>query len=116
MQKTTLLTVLSASYLVLWSPAILADSIETTAANNVRFVGQTEYAGFCQAVVEDDVKVLKKNASRQVGRLASSQEAVISLVMADDGLRCNGDNLVTFAERRGARTVHDFLQARLVYE
>ncbi len=82
----------------------------------VRFIGEVEYAGFCSAVIRDDISALEKNVTRYVGKLAGSREAVLARVIAEDGLRCNGDNLIVFAQRRGAHSVHNFLTARQEYQ
>ena len=52
---------------------------------DVRFVGDTQFAGFCKAIVLDDVKVLRSSLSRNVGRIGASQREVLRLVTSEDG-------------------------------
>jgi len=84
-----------------------------TDQENVRFVGETQYAGFCKAVVLDDVKVLRSNVARNVGRIGASQREVLRMVTAENGLTCNGTNLIKFSEERNADAVRDYLTSRI---
>ncbi len=90
-------------------------SVSTLAAapgKDVRFVGDTQFSGFCKAVVMDDVRVLRANLSRNVGRIGASQREVLRLVTADNGLTCNGETLIDFSMQRGAGDVYEYLTSR----
>lgn len=87
--------------------AVNANAAEST--NDVKFVGDLEFSGFCKAVVMNDVRVLRSNVSRNVGRIAGSQREVLRIVTAEDGLTCNGISLIQFAEKREANKVREFL-------
>ncbi len=79
---------------------------------DVRFVGDTQFAGFCKAIVLDDVKVLRSSLSRNVGRIGASQREVLRLVTSEDGLTCNGISLIDFAVERDAMAVREYLTSR----
>lgn len=79
---------------------------------DVRFVGDTQFAGFCKAIVLDDIKVLRSSLSRSVGRIGGSQREVLRMVTAEDGLTCNGVNLLDFAVKREANEVREYLTSR----
>lgn len=87
------------------APAFAADK-------EYRFVGDTQFAGFCKAVATNDVRALRVNLSRNVGRIAATEREVLRMVTSDDGLTCNGENLVKFSEQRDASDVHEFLTSR----
>lgn len=90
-----------------------AATIAPVTAKEFRFIGDTQYAGFCKAVATDDVRALRANLSRNVGRIAATEREVLRMLTADDGLTCNGENLINFSVQRDASAVHDFLTARL---
>jgi len=100
--------------------ALVATAVVVVTANanaaapqkDVRFVGETQYAGFCKAVLLDDVRVLRSSVARNVGRIGSSQREVLRTVIAEDGLTCNGVNLIQFSVEREANTVHEYLTSR----
>jgi len=94
--------------------AALAFAVNANAApeKDVRFVGETQFSGFCKAVVLDDIKVLRSNLARNVGRIGASQREVLRMVTAEDGLTCNGVNLIKFSVERDANSVHEYLTSR----
>lgn len=78
----------------------------------VRFTGDTQFAGFCKAVVLDDVAVLRSSIHRSVGQVAASDRGVVRMALAEDGLTCNGTSLLEFSKQRNATEVHNFLMAQ----
>ena len=74
----------------------------------VKYSGDLDYSAFCDAVVNDDVNILKHSVSRKVGVIASSKKEVIQKLMATDGMTCNGLDLITFAEQRNATEVYKY--------
>lgn len=80
--------------------------------SKVKYKGDLEYSSFCEAVVTDDVEMLKKNLRSQVGKLAGTQKRVKTLLMSDEGVKCNGTNLKEFSKERAAKQVAAFLQAK----
>lgn len=83
-----------------------------TSEKEVRFVGETEFAGFCKAIINDDMKTFRSNLFRNIGRIGDSQRQVLRLVTSETGLTCNGSNLIQFSAERGADTVYEFLTSR----
>ncbi len=93
---------------------LVASSFAQAAEPNkpVRFEGDVQFANFCKAVVLDDVRILRSSLARNVGRIGGSQREVLRLVTAEDGLTCNGTNLVEFSRQREANSVYQYLTAR----
>ncbi len=95
--------------------ATFAFTISANAAaphKQVRFVGETQFAGFCKAVVNDDIKVLRASLSRNVGRIGASHREVLRTVTSEEGLTCNGSSLIEFSVERDANAVHEYLTTR----
>lgn len=95
--------------------AVMACSVSANAAapqKEVRFVGETQFAGFCKAIINDDIRVLRSNLSRNVGRIGASQREVLRLVTSEEGLTCNGSSLIEFSVERDADSIYEFLTSR----
>lgn len=95
--------------------ATLSFAVNASAAatqKEVRFIGETEFAGFCKAIINDDIRTLRSSLSRSVGRIGDSQRQVLRVITSDTGLTCNGSNLIDFSVERGADSVHEFLISR----
>ena len=105
--KSTLVT----SALVVTSA--MAFSVSAAAPQkDVRFVGETQFAGFCKAIINDDIKVLRSSLSRNVGRIGASQREVLRMVTSEEGLTCNGSSLIEFSVERDANAVYEYLTSR----
>ncbi|WP_018981537.1 hypothetical protein [Salinimonas chungwhensis] len=102
--KTLLLT---AGLLSLSQPA-MAHEKETV----IKFEGDTAFSGFCKAVVLDDIRILRSSIQRSIGNVAANDRAVVRRITAEDGLKCNGSNLLEFSDEREARQVKSFLTAQ----
>lgn len=85
--------------------AHLSNNVE----NNVRYVGNIDYVGFCKAVVEDDVALLKAKVAHKVGTIALSRRGVLKKLTAEDGMSCNGESLIEFSEQYHAEQVKAYL-------
>ncbi|MDC8831235.1 DUF3718 domain-containing protein [Alteromonas gilva] len=90
----------------------VASASADVTADGVRFIGDTEFAGFCKAVVKDDVRLLRTSVSRNIGLIGASQREVLKVVKAENGVTCNGVSLVEFSQSRDASNVYQFLTAR----
>ena len=86
--------------------------IQTAALENVKFIGDVRYAGYCKAILEDNVSAIRQVANRSVGEVAGSRRGVIRLVSSDNGVTCNGKNLVQFSLEKNATDVHAYLVAQ----
>ena len=106
--KNVIKSVLLATVLATSASTAMAD----VTAEGVRFTGDTEFAGFCKAVVKDDVRLLRSAVARNVGLIGSSQREVLRVINAEGGVTCNGVSLVEFSETRAASSVYQFLTAR----
>ena len=106
---------LSKALNLLAATATVAFTINANAAapqKDIRFVGETQFAGFCIAIVNDDVRVLRSSLSRNVGRIGASQREVLRMVTSEEGLTCNGSSLIEFSVERDANAVHEYLTSR----
>ena len=77
--------------------------------DKVKYAGDLGYKHFCEAVIKDDVKMLKRSVRKKVGLIASSSQAVLKKLTASNGVECNGVNLVSFSEQREALQVYQYL-------
>jgi hypothetical protein len=103
MKKLIALSALSMAFCTLNASAKLGSP------DTVKYAGDLEYKNFCAAVVKDDVNMLKRNVRSKVGIVANSRQAVLETLIADDGMECNGFDLVSFSEQRKATQVYKYL-------
>ena len=75
----------------------------------VKFVGDVEYASFCKAVVNDNVKLFKRSLKRFVGPLGGSKQDVLNRVLDNNNVQCSGQNLTDFASSRDAQKVAAYI-------
>lgn len=76
---------------------------------NVKFVGDTEFASFCQAVLDDNVALFKRSLRRQLGTLGSTQQNVLARILNSDNVQCAGQGIVEFSQQRDASKVFKFI-------
>jgi hypothetical protein len=103
MKKLITLSVASMAFFTLNTTAKLAST------DKVRYAGDLGYKKFCEAVVKDDVNMLKRSVRNKVGLVANSSQAVLKKLTATDGMECNGVGLVSFSEQRKASQVYQYL-------
>jgi hypothetical protein len=84
-------------------------SAKLASTDNVKYAGDLEYKRFCEAVVKDDVNMLKRSVRNKVGVVASSSQAVLKTLTTVDGMECNGVGLVSFSEQRKATQIIKYL-------
>jgi len=105
--------ILLTSVLMLTSTVSQAHEVSSQATTTkVKFTGDTQFSGFCQAVVDDNVDILLNQAARVVGKIASSRRNVIKLMTSNAGVTCNGKSLIEFSEQKSANDVHVYLVAQ----
>lgn len=80
-----------------------------SSADKVKYSGDLEYSSFCEAIVKDDVKLLKRSVAKKIGQVANSSQGVLKKLIAADGMACNGVDLVSFSEQRKASEVYNYL-------
>lgn len=102
MKKVILATVLSATVSISANAAMEKQT-------NFKFVGDTQYASFCKAVLNDNVKLFKRSLNRFVGPLGSSRRVVLERVLDDNNVKCAGQGIVEFSQQRQANKVAEFL-------
>lgn len=73
------------------------------------FKGDLEYSGFCKAIVNNNLSLLKRTMSRKVDELGTSRKAVLSKLVSDGGMTCNGVDLIEFSRNREADEVYAYL-------
>lgn len=77
--------------------------------DKVKYAGDLAYSNFCEAIVKDDVNLMKRSVRSKVGRVASSSQGVLKKLIAADGMACNGIDLISFSEKRSALEVSKYL-------
>ncbi|ALS99994.1 hypothetical protein [Lacimicrobium alkaliphilum] len=110
MKKLTL--IMSAMALV---PMLSVASIKGPDNEDVpmyKFSGDLAFAGFCKSVLHNDVSMLRRNVSQQVGRVAATSRGVYRSLLDTDGVTCAGQDLVSFSQSRKAEEVLAYLQRR----
>lgn len=94
---------------------VLASTVSMTAnasmesAANFKFVGDTEFSGFCKAVLDDNVSLFKRSVRGFVGPLGVTRQDVLKRVLKDDSVSCAGKGLIEFTKQRDAKQVAEFL-------
>lgn len=78
--------------------------------SNVKFVGDTEYAGFCKAVMNDNVVLFKRSLKRFVGPLGGTRQDVLERVLQNDNVQCAGQGIADFAQQRDAEQVSQYIK------
>lgn len=74
-----------------------------------RFAGDRGYSRFCEAVVTNDVGMLKRSIRSKVGSVASNRKDVLRKLLSVDGMKCNGIDLIKFSKQREASEVYAYL-------
>jgi hypothetical protein len=84
-------------------------SAKLGSSDKVKYAGDLEYSNFCEAVIKDDVNMLKRSVRKKVGVVAFTSQAVLKKLTAANGMECNGVGLVSISEQRNATQVRKFL-------
>lgn len=103
MKKLIALSVLSIALCALDANAKLGSP------EKVKYAGDLAYKNLCEAVVKDDVNMLKRSVRDKVGLVASNSQAVLKKLIAANGMECNGVDLVSFSEQRKSSQVYKYL-------
>lgn len=101
--KKQILAVLLSSSFALTAQATLTEKPQ------VKYVGDTEYASFCKAVLEDNVLLFKRSLKRFVGPLGGNKQGVLQRVLENNNVQCAGQGLIEFSENRKATQVAKFI-------
>lgn len=87
----------------------LGANAETKPLNDVKFSGDLDFSGFCKAVLTNDVTMLKRNIRSKVGVIATNEKGVLKRLVDQNGMRCNGEDLVSFSIQRQSPEVQAYL-------
>jgi hypothetical protein len=71
-------------------------------SKNYKFVGDTQYAAFCEAATTDNVQLFKSNVKKQLGTLGSSRSQVLDTLLDEENFQCSGEGIIEFSKQRGA--------------
>lgn len=77
-------------------------------AKNYKFIGDTEYAGFCKAAATDNLTLFKITLNKQLGFLGSSKAQVLDKVLDKNNFQCAGMGIAEFSKQRNATTLIAF--------
>lgn len=89
------------------SAAISANEVQV---KEVQYQGDLNYSRFCAAVVNDDLAMFKRALRSKVGTLAPSQKLLLEKIVSEQGVKCNGFDLVRFSMQRQATQLHAYLR------
>ncbi|MFT6777581.1 MAG: hypothetical protein ACJAV1_001500 [Paraglaciecola sp.] len=84
-------------------------SAKLSSPANVKYAGDLDYKKFCEAVVKDDVNMFKRSVRKKIGVLANNNQSVLKHLTAQDGMECNGVDLMSFSQQRKASNVYKYL-------
>jgi hypothetical protein len=87
----------------------LSTSAETRSMYDIKFSGDIEFSGFCKAVLNNDVNMLKRHIRAKVGVIAANEKRVLKRLVEQNGMQCNGKDLVAFSIQRQAPDVQAYL-------
>lgn len=104
MKKLVLATLLSVTVSASATAAMKSQS-------NFKFVGDTEYAGFCKAVLNDNVTLFKRSVKRFVGPLGATKQDVLNRVLNSNNVQCAGIGIVEFSQQRSANKVAQYINS-----
>ena len=89
--------------------ASLNASAKMGSTENVQYAGDLDFKSFCEAVVKDDLNMLKRGLRNMVGVVSSNHIVVLDKLLGSEGMRCNGLDLVAFSKQRDASKVLSYL-------
>jgi len=105
MKKLLVSVVVSAACLSFSANAALEGS------KKVKYVGDVEFASFCEAAVKNDVSLFKRSVNRKVGIIANTNKSVLDVVLDAENVSCAGKGLIEFSELRKATDVVDYIKS-----
>jgi hypothetical protein len=76
-----------------------------------KFVGDTQYAGICEAAATDNVPLFKHSVRRELSWMNISKRKVLSKLQDAENFQCAGKGVVDFAKERGAKLLLNYLAA-----
>lgn len=74
------------------------------------FIGNTQFSSFCKAAIEDNVSLMRRSFSKNVGVVATNKEGVYEILLEEENLACNGMGIIEFSKQRNAEQVLSYLQ------
>ena len=96
--------------LLMLSALVIASSANATIeTKGTEYAGDKAYSGFCKAVVNDDLGLLKRNIVKKVGVVSDSRKGVMRKLLSETGMTCNGMDLIRFSQQREASEVYAYL-------
>ncbi|MFT6897967.1 MAG: hypothetical protein ACJA13_002381 [Paraglaciecola sp.] len=78
-------------------------------AKQFKFVGDTQYSGFCEAVITDNVDLFKNNIVQLKHLLSGNKREVLETVLKAKTISCSEQNLVSFSQQRNATNILAFI-------
>jgi hypothetical protein len=103
MKKLIALSAISIAFFALNASAKLGSPVK------VEYAGDLDYKEFCEAIVKDDVKMLRRSVRSKVGIVSGSFVGVVKYLTATDGMQCNGVGLLSFSKQHEASKVFRYL-------
>ncbi|MFT5675828.1 MAG: hypothetical protein ACI808_001760 [Paraglaciecola sp.] len=95
--------------MVILATSAFAANAHMKSDDTYRFAGDREYSSFCEAVMINDLGMLKRSIRSKVGLVASNRKDVLRKLLSVDGMKCNGVGLIKFSKQREASEVYAYL-------
>lgn len=83
--------------------------VSVTANAGLKFVGETKYAGLCEAAATNDTNLLEKSVSQHASEFGLSRNRMLAIIIKKSHFSCGGKGLVEFSEIRGSSDVVNYL-------
>jgi hypothetical protein len=94
---------------VLASAVSMSANASMESTTSYKFTGDTEFAGFCKAVLNDNVSLFKRSVRGFVGPLGVTRQDVLKRILKDESVSCAGQGIVEFTKQRDAKQVAEFI-------
>ncbi|MFQ3235573.1 MAG: hypothetical protein ACI9C4_001132 [Paraglaciecola sp.] len=80
-------------------------------AKQFKFVGVTELAGFCEAIVTDNVDLFKMNLAQHKRILSGNKLEALNTALKAKTVSCSNQDLVSFSQQRNATNILAFIDS-----
>jgi hypothetical protein len=74
-----------------------------------KFVGDTQYAGICQAAATDNVGLFKKSLKNELSWISSNKAVVMDTALDSESFQCAGMGVAEFAESKGSKNLLSYI-------
>ena len=94
---------------LLMSVVVCVATLSFNASASLKFVGDTKYAGLCEAAATNDLGMFKSNVKQHAFFLRKSKRGMLSLLASENNFQCAGQSIPEFAKSRGAADIANYI-------